>query len=113
MDRYLVFEDGTTYKGKAFGADTECIGEVVFTTAMSGYQEVITDQSSNGQIINFTAPVIGNYGINKKFNESEKPTLRGVLVREITEVPGNYQSETTLNEFLKKSEVPGISEIDT
>lgn len=113
MNRYLILEDGTTFKGKAFGADVENIGQVVFTTGMSGYQETITDQSCNGQILNFTAPILGNYGINKKFNQSDKPTVKGVLAREISEVTGNYQSKTTLNDFLKDSGIPGIFNIDT
>ncbi len=113
MKRYLVLEDGTTYSGIAFGADVETLGELVFTTGMSGYQETITDQSYNGQIINFTTPMIGNYGIAKKFNESEKPTAKGVLAREITEVVGNYQSEMSIDEYLKKEGIPGIHGIDT
>lgn len=113
MNRFLILADGTVFKGKAFGADTETIGELVFTTGMSGYQETITDQSYNGQIINFTAPMIGNYGIAKKFNESEKPTAKGVLAREITEVVGNYQSEQTLDAYLKEEGIPGIYDIDT
>lgn len=113
MKRFLVFEDGTVFQGEAFGADVGTIGEVVFTTGMSGYQETITDQSYNGQIINFTYPMIGNYGIAKKFNESEKPTARGVLAREITEVVGNYQSEMTIDAYLKQEGIPGIHGIDT
>ena len=113
MKRYLVFEDGTYFEGTAFGSDTETIGELVFTTGMSGYQEAITDQSYNGQIINFCAPMIGNYGVAKKFNESKKPTIKGVLAREITDVTGNYQSEMTIDEFLKQENVPGIRRIDT
>lgn len=113
MKRYLVFEDGTYFEGKAFGSDVETIGELVFTTGMSGYQEAITDQSYNGQIINFCAPMIGNYGIAKKFNESPKSFIKGVLAREITEVVGNYQSEMTIDQFLKEEGIPGICDIDT
>ena len=113
MKRYLVFEDGTYFEGTAFGSDTETIGELVFTTGMSGYQEAITDQSYNGQIINFCAPMIGNYGVAQKFNESKKPTIKGVLAREISDVIGNYQSEMTIDEFLKQENVPGIRRIDT
>ncbi len=113
MKRYLVFEDGTYFEGTAFGSDTETIGELVFTTGMSGYQEAITDQSYNGQIINFCAPMIGNYGVSKEFNESQTPTIKGVLAREISDVVGNYQSEMTIDEFLKQEKVPGIRRIDT
>ena len=113
MKRYLVFEDGTYFEGKAFGSDVETIGELVFTTGMSGYQEAITDQSYNGQIINFCTPMIGNYGISKKFNESPKSYIKGVLAREIAEVVGNYQSEMTIDQFLKEENIPGIQGIDT
>jgi len=113
MKRYLVFEDGTYFEGQAFGSDVETIGELVFTTGMTGYQEAITDQSYNGQIINFCTPMIGNYGIAKKFNESPKSFIKGVLAREITETVGNYQSEMTIDEFLKKEGIPGIHDIDT
>lgn len=113
MKRYLIFEDGTHFEGKAFGSNVETIGELVFTTGMSGYQEAITDQSYNGQIINFCAPMIGNYGIAKKFNESPKSFVKGVLAREITETVGNYQSEMTIDEFLKQEGIPGICDIDT
>ena len=113
MKRYLVFEDGTYSEGKAFGSDVETIGELVFTTGMTGYQEAITDQSYNGQIINFCTPMIGNYGIAKKFDESPKSYIKGVLAREICETVGNYQSEMTIDEFLKQENIPGIYDIDT
>ncbi|WP_334333619.1 carbamoyl phosphate synthase small subunit [Companilactobacillus sp. HBUAS59544] len=113
MKRYLVFEDGTYFEGKAFGSDVETIGELVFTTGMTGYQEAITDQSYNGQIINFCTPMIGNYGIAKKFDESPKSYIKGVLAREICETVGNYQSEMTIDEFLKQENIPGIYDIDT
>ena len=113
MKRYLVFEDGTYFEGKAFGSDVETIGEFVFTTGMTGYQEAITDQSYNGQIINFCTPMIGNYGIAKKFDESPKSYIKGVLAREICETVGNYQSEMTIDEFLKQENIPGIYDIDT
>jgi Carbamoylphosphate synthase small subunit len=113
MKRYLVFEDGTYFEGKAFGSNQETIGELVFTTGMSGYQEAITDQSYNGQIINFCTPMIGNYGVAKKFNESKKSFIKGVLAREISNVTGNYQSEMTIDTFLKSENIPGIYSIDT
>ncbi|GAB5056799.1 carbamoyl phosphate synthase small subunit [Companilactobacillus alimentarius] len=113
MKRYLVFEDGTYFEGKAFGSNIETIGELVFTTGMSGYQEAITDQSYNGQIINFCTPMIGNYGIAKKFNESPKSFIKGVLAREIADTVGNYQSEMTIDQFLKEENIPGIYDIDT
>lgn len=113
MKRYLVFEDGTYFEGKAFGSNIETIGELVFTTGMSGYQEAITGQSYNGQIINFCTPMIGNYGIAKKFNESPKSFIKGVLAREIADTVGNYQSEMTIDQFLKEENIPGIYDIDT
>lgn len=113
MKKYLVLEDGTIYTGIAFGADTETIGKLVFTTAMSGYQEAISDPASNGLILSFAAPIIGNAGINKKFNQADKIVARGVLVNQLADVIGNYQSEMSLGEYLKAEGVPGIKDIDT
>lgn len=113
MKKYLVLEDGTTYCGTAFGAENETVGELIFSTGMSGYQELISSPVSNGLILNFTAPIIGNSGINKKFNEAEKLVVHGVLVNQLADAIGNYQSEISLAAYLKAEDVPGISEIDT
>ncbi len=113
MKKYLVLEDGTTYCGTAFGANTESVGELAFSTGMSGYQELISDPASNGLVLNFTAPIIGNSGINKKFDEADTVVAHGVLVNQLADAIGNYQSEMSLNEYLKAKGVPGIAGIDT
>lgn len=113
MNRLLLLEDGTIFKGKSFGAPQEVTGEVVFTTGMTGYQETITDQSYNGQMIAFTFPLVGNYGINRDDFESIEPTCKGVIVKEPARVASNWRNQMTLDEFLKKRNIPGISGIDT
>ena len=80
--RLLILEDGTIFEGQAFGADVDVTGEIVFNTGMTGYQESITDQSYNGQILTFTYPLVGNYGVNRDDYESIKPTTKGVVVSE-------------------------------
>ena len=92
MARDLVLADGTVFTGEALGADIEHIGELVFNTGMSGYQETLTDQSYNGQIIVFTYPLIGNAGINRDDFETITPTVQGVVVREAATVTGNWRS---------------------
>src|SRR5699024_10688468 len=113
MKKYLVLEDGTTYCGTAFGANTESVGELACSTGMSGYQELISDPASNGLVLNFTASIIGNSGINKKFDEADTVVAHGVLVNQLADAIGNYQSEMSLNEYLKAKGVPGIAGIDT
>lgn len=113
MNRLLLLENGTIFKGKGFGAPQEVTGEVVFTTGMTGYQETITDQSYNGQMIAFTFPLVGNYGINRDDFESIEPTCKGVIVKEHARVASNWRNQMTLDEFLKKRNIPGISGIDT
>lgn len=111
--RYLVLEDGTIFEGQAFGADMETVGELVFSTGMTGYQESITDQSYNGQILTFTYPMVGNYGINRDDYESITPTCKGVVVYEWARRGSNWRNQMTLDEFLKTKNIPGISGIDT
>ena len=111
--RFLVFADGTHYAGYALGSDTLKTGEIVFNTAMTGYQETISDPSYTGQIITFTYPLIGNYGINKDDFESRVPGLNGVVVREACFAPSNFRSAQTLHELLKTHGIPGISGVDT
>ena len=111
--RLLVLEDGTIFEGKAFGADTDVTGEIVFSTGMTGYQESITDQSYNGQILTFTYPLVGNYGINRDDYESISPTCKGVVVFEHARRASNWRNQMTLDEFLKSKKIPGISGIDT
>lgn len=113
MERLLILEDGTVFEGKAFGADASVFGEIVFTTSMTGYQETITDQSFNGQIITFTYPMVGNYGVNRDDYESISPTCKGVVVKEHARVASNWRNQMTLDSFLKQKGIPGISGIDT
>ena len=111
--RLLVLEDGTVFEGKAFGADIDVTGEIVFNTGMTGYQESITDQSYNGQILTFTYPLVGNYGVNRDDYESISPTCKGVVVFEEAHRASNWRNQMTLDEFLKAKKIPGISGIDT
>lgn len=113
MKAILVLEDGTQFFGEAFGADGTCIGEIVFNTGMTGYQEVLTDPSYLGQIITMTYPLIGNYGINDDDNESAVPRAKGFIVRELCDEPSNWRSKITLDEYLKRYGIVGIRGIDT
>ena len=109
----LALEDGTVYKGHAFGAAVDRGGEVVFNTSMTGYQEIITDPSYCGQLITMTYPLIGNYGVNPEDVESSKPQVEGFLVRELCALRSNYRSRDDLSDYLAKAGVPGLEEIDT
>ena len=111
--RYLVLEDGSYYEGYRLGSDDLSIGEIVFNTAMTGYQETISDPSYTGQIITFTYPLIGNYGINRDDFESLTPTLNGVVVKEASTHPSNFRHQKTLHEVLVQYHIPGISGVDT
>ena len=113
MKRWLILEDGTHFVGEGFGATNSVVGELVFTTSMTGYQETITDQSFNGQIITFTYPMVGNYGVNRDDYESIAPTCKGVVVKEHARRGSNCRNQMTLDEFLKRKGIPGISGIDT
>ncbi|MGB7346191.1 MAG: glutamine-hydrolyzing carbamoyl-phosphate synthase small subunit [Pirellulaceae bacterium] len=109
----LALEDGTVYTGESFGADGEVTGEVVFNTAMTGYQEILTDPSYRGQIVTMTYPEIGNYGVNSIDVEHEKPSLSGFIVRQLSRVYSNYRAEGDLSSYLKQNNVIGIAGIDT
>ncbi|WP_262321887.1 glutamine-hydrolyzing carbamoyl-phosphate synthase small subunit [Acidiferrimicrobium sp. IK] len=112
----LVFGDGTTFEGEAMGAATTggvAAGEVVFNTVLSGYQEVITDPSYAGQILTFTYPHIGNYGVNAADAESAAPACRGVVIRALTDRPSNWRSEEGLEAYLTRHGVAGITGVDT
>ncbi|MEM8885472.1 MAG: glutamine-hydrolyzing carbamoyl-phosphate synthase small subunit [Planctomycetota bacterium] len=109
----LVLSDGTVFTGTAFGAPVEILGEVVFNTAMTGYQEVLTDPSYAGQIVVMTYPHIGNYGINREDVESRRPWVAGFVVRERARRPSNYRSDMDLDAYLKENGIPGIEGIDT
>ncbi|NLG37361.1 MAG: carbamoyl phosphate synthase small subunit [Clostridiales bacterium] len=111
---YLVLEDGSVYEGEGFGATrTDVIGEVVFNTGMTGYQEILTDPSCYGQIVLMTYPLIGNYGVNWEDPESLRPQVKAFAVRELCEVPSNWHSEGSLNDYLKRHGIMGIQGIDT
>ena len=111
--RTLLLADGTSYQGEAFGADREVSAEVVFTTGMTGYQETLTDQSYNGQIVTFTYPLIGNCGINRDDMESLFPTTAGVICREVPRLASNWRNRRSLGEFLTTHGIPGLAGIDT
>jgi carbamoyl-phosphate synthase small subunit len=110
---YLILEDGTVYTGKGFGVKGQTVGEVVFTTGMTGYQETLTDPSYYGQIVTQTFPLIGNYGLNDFDGESGKSWVKGYIVREWCEEPSNFRSKYTMDEFLKNNNIIGIYDIDT
>jgi len=109
----LFLEDGRIFKGESFGAEGEAIGEVVFNTSMSGYQEILTDPSYKSQIITMTYPLIGNYGVNEDDNESGKVQTEGLVVREYSPFPSNWRCQKTLDQFLKEEGIVGIQGIDT
>ncbi len=113
MKRYLILSDGTVFEGEGIGAEGETIGEVVFTTAMVGYMETLTDPSYYGQIVTQTFPLIGNYGAIEADAESEKPALRGYIVREECPVGSNFRKESELDEFLCRHGIVGLCGIDT
>ncbi|HET7522085.1 MAG TPA: carbamoyl phosphate synthase small subunit [Bacillales bacterium] len=113
MKRQLILEDGTVFSGKGFGGDIEIEGEVVFTTGMAGYQETLSDPSYCGQIVTFTYPLIGNYGINRDDFESIEPAVHGVIVKEAAPVPSHWKTESSLDELLKAKGIPGLEGIDT
>lgn len=109
----LVIEDGTVFEGRGFGAEGEAHGEVVFNTSMTGYQEILTDPSYNGQIVTMTYPEIGNYGVNPEDAESRRPFLKALVVREYWKDPSNWRSENDLGSYMAKYGVVGIEGVDT
>ena len=109
----LILADGTEFEGRAFGADGSVVGEIVFTTAMVGYQETLTDPSYCGQIVTQTFPLIGNYGVNSNDPESNGSVVSGYIVREHCEDPSNFRCEGDLDSYLKKYNIIGIYDIDT
>ena len=113
MRALLALEDGRFFEGESFGATGTRVGEVCFNTAMTGYQEVLTDPSYRGQIVAMTYPLIGNYGTNSLDQESRSPHVRGFIIEELTDVPSNWRSEMSLGEYLQKWKVPGAQGIDT
>ena len=110
---YLVLENGTVFEGESFGAEKETTGELVFTTAMTGYLETLTDPSYFGQVVLQTFPLIGNYGVIRSDFETPTPALNGYIVREWCQAPSNFRCEGDLDTFLKEKNVTGICGIDT
>lgn len=113
MEGVLLLEDGKSFKGRGFGARGISIGEVVFHTGMTGYQEILTDPSYKGQIVSMTCPHIGNYGINNEDSESSVPQIEGLVVKEACRLPSNYRSETDIDSYLAEYGIAGIEDIDT
>lgn len=113
MKAKLILENGMIFEGKAFGYLKESVGEVVFTTGMTGYQEVLTDPSYYGQIVTMTYPLIGNYGINLEDMESDSVKVSGFIVREKCNLPSNFRCELDLDNYLKQEKVIGLEGIDT
>ena len=109
----LALADGTVFAGTKFGAEGEVYGEVVFNTSMTGYQEILTDPSYNGQIVTMTYPLIGNYGINPEDVESGGLSLRGFVVKELCREPSNFRSNQSLDDYLRDNNIIGIEGIDT
>ena len=113
MQAFLALEDGRVFPGKSHGAAGECCGEVVFNTAITGYQEIFTDPSYVGQIVILTHTHIGNYGTNPDDSESARPYIEGLVVREFSAVASNWRSQQEAEQFLKQHRVPVIAELDT
>ncbi|MFY9852328.1 MAG: glutamine-hydrolyzing carbamoyl-phosphate synthase small subunit [Terracidiphilus sp.] len=113
MQAILALEDGSIYRGHGYGAPGECQGEVVFNTSLTGYQEIATDPSYAGQIVVLTNPQIGNYGTNQADNESAKPYIEGLIVREFSPISSNWRSERVTDEYMERYAVPVLAEIDT
>ena len=113
MKAFLILEDGTVFTGTSIGSKKEIISEIVFNTSMTGYLEVLTDPSYAGQAVCMTYPLIGNYGICHEDQESLRPWPDGYIVRELSRIPSNFRCEDTVQNFLKKYDIPGIAGIDT
>jgi len=109
----LALEDGSVFRGLAFGGTGTVTGEAVFNTSMTGYQEVLTDPSYFGQIVTMTAVQIGNYGINPEDTESSGPKVSGFVVRELSSIASNWRSQATLDDYLRQAGIPGLHEVDT
>jgi carbamoyl-phosphate synthase small subunit len=113
MQSILALEDGRIFRGLGYGAPGECRGEVVFNTSLTGYQEIATDPSYAGQIVVLTNPQIGNYGTCQADNESAKPYIEGLIVREFSPISSNWRSEQVTDEYMERYSVPVLAEIDT
>jgi carbamoyl-phosphate synthase small subunit len=113
MKAILALADGKTFEGRAFGADGEAVGEVVFNTSMTGYQEILTDPSYEGQLVAMTYPQIGNVGVNLEDVESQRPFMKGFIVKDYTDQPSNWRATQPLDLYMKANGVVGIQGIDT
>jgi carbamoyl-phosphate synthase small subunit len=113
MKSILALEDGTIFTGRSFTGPGETLGEVVFNTSMSGYQEILTDPSYCGQMVTMTYPLIGNYGINDQDIESDRIQVKALIVKEYQEYPSNWRSQKSLADYLKANHIPGLEGIDT
>jgi carbamoyl-phosphate synthase small subunit len=113
MQSILALEDGRIFRGLGYGHPGECRGEVVFNTSLTGYQEIATDPSYAGQIVVLTNPQIGNYGTNQADNESARPYIEGLIVREFSPIGSNWRSELVTDEYMERYSVPVLAEIDT
>ncbi len=113
MNAILVFENGEIIRGQAFGAATTVVGEVVFNTSLTGYQEVITDPSYRGQMVCMTLPHVGNTGVNAEDVESDRPQITAFIVREVSPVVSNWRANEPLPDYLARHGIPGITEVDT
>jgi len=113
MKAKLILENGMVFSGRAFGYLQDTVGEVVFNTGMTGYQEILTDPSYYGQIVCMTYPLIGNYGLNLEDNESEKPNVRGLIIREACDHPNNFRCEMKLEDYLRNNKIIALEQMDT
>src|SRR5437660_12858469 len=113
MKALLALEDGRFFAGESFGGTGTRVGEICFNTAMTGYQEVLTDPSYRGCIVAMTYPLIGNSGTNSLDQESRSPHVRGFVIEELSDISSNWRSEMSLDEYLKKWNIPGAQGIDT
>src|SRR5260370_31684810 len=109
----LLLEDGRVFRGNGHGFEGEAVGEVVFNTSMTGYQEILTDPSYAGQIVTMTYPLIGNTGINLEDVESRKPFLEAFIVKRLSPVASSWRTTETLDEYLARNRIPVISDLDT
>ena len=113
MKGKLILEDGSVYTGELLDSETSAVGEVVFTTTMTGYQESLTDPSFCGQILTMTYPLIGNYGAAEKFMQSRRSFVRGFVIGELCDAPNNWQAEESLTDFLRENNIPCLYHVDT
>ncbi|NIO10613.1 MAG: carbamoyl phosphate synthase small subunit, partial [Deltaproteobacteria bacterium] len=113
MKAVLALADGQVYEGRSFGGEGEFLGEVVFNTSMTGYQEILTDPSYQGQMVAMTYPEIGNVGVNSEDVESHKPFVGGFIVKEYSPVPSNWRSTQSLHDYMRTHGIVGIQGIDT